>query len=667
MSAFPTCLKCSGKLNFFKCIEKDKGSKYSNREIMLICEKCSEYYIYNCHTKDLVELNLQEKVKLDIREVVKQNCKKELNIAQTIALETFEKMLERANEIKGIFSLPTGVGKTLLAACIIRYLIKTGILKLDNKILVLAPRRVILDQIVNKESDFYRMFKDLPIKIENVREDNTKTEHLIKLLYSPFGHVIVATPQLINIIEKIKKLEQINFPYNFNDSQRMQIETSDITESMLYVFKSIEKLSKDIKIRKLPLNYSEELIELCRDVIEEWSAIILDEVHHTYNGPKISEAIKAITKNSDFVIGLSATPTKESVNNIGKLIYYYPLKEAMNNGLLVSKIKFYKYSTLIKDAKFIDTGHFCKDPWKVAIEERAEKYAEKILEVIDEESKNLEHKRMLKSVVASPNTIEADVLYDALRKKIGGNHLYKVHYKQEKDNSEIMENFKKDNEGILVCVNMVDIGFDDKALEMLVIARPLSNPISYAQLRGRVLRKPPEENKDNIKYIRSYAIILDLADNIEKYQREYELLERIEKGEVEAENFEEDLKGLSDVRKAKAEVSLINKGMEIWMPEIKTDVILSEKSILTKNISKIVINDESKEDEIKMKLNQYKQGGQYEICFEYTGEKLDMFINLCEKYINNFDKKQQIQFYYNENNKRIYYVKTKLKNLKLKN
>ncbi|MEM3385400.1 MAG: DEAD/DEAH box helicase family protein [Nitrososphaeria archaeon] len=575
MSAFPTCLKCSGKLNFFKCIEKDKGSKYSNREIMLICEKCSEYYIYNCHTKDLVELNLQEKVKLDIREVVKQNCKKELNIAQTIALETFEKMLERANEIKGIFSLPTGVGKTLLAACIIRYLIKMGILKLDNKILVLAPRRVILDQIVNKESDFYRIFKDLPIKIENVREDNTKTEHLIKLLYSPFGHVIVATPQLINIIEKIKKLEQINFPYNFNDSQRMQTETSDISESMLYVFKSIEKLSKDIKIRKLPLNYSEELIELCRDVIEEWSAIILDEVHHTYNGPKISEAIKAITKNSDFVIGLSATPTKESVNNIGKLIYYYPLKEAMNNGLLVSKIKFYKYSTLIKDAKFIDTGHFCKDPWKVAIEERAEKYAEKILEVIDEESKNLEHKRMLKSVVASPNTIEADVLYDALRKKIGGNHLYKVHYKQEKDNSEIMENFKKDNEGILVCVNMVDIGFDDKALEMLVIARPLKNPISYAQLRGRVLRKPPEEDKYNIKCKNGYAIILDLADNVEKYQKEYELLERIEKGEVEAENFEGDLRGLDKVRKAKANINLNYIKMEYWPPNEEEEKCIS--------------------------------------------------------------------------------------------
>ena len=84
---------------------------------------------------------------------------------------------------------------------------------------------------------------------------------------------------------------------------------------------------------------------------ERIKAVILDEVHHTYNGPNISHAIKSIVNGSDFVIGLSATPTKESVNNIGKILYYYGIRDAMKKGMLVGNIKFYKYDTIIEKAK----------------------------------------------------------------------------------------------------------------------------------------------------------------------------------------------------------------------------------------------------------------------------------------------------------------------------
>jgi superfamily II DNA or RNA helicase len=111
------------------------------------------------------------------------------------------------------------------------------------------------------------------------------------------------------------------------------------------------------------------------------------------------------------------------------------------------------------------------------------------------------------------------------------------HYKVEEAQNEV-KRFKSDKEGILVCVNMIDLGFDDRELEMLVIARKLNSPIAYAQLRGRVLRKPI--NDWNIKKIKNYAIILDFAGNVERLQRESEMVAR---GEVEAEGFESDLKG----------------------------------------------------------------------------------------------------------------------------
>jgi superfamily II DNA or RNA helicase len=502
------------------------------------CRKCNSYYLVD--GSRLIAHDLDKALSKDIPDVVQENCGKELRAVQRRFFEEIKDMAEKSGKAKGIISLPTGVGKTLLAACLLRYLIKSRKIAGDQHVLVLAPRTVILDQITDRKSDFYNVFRDVPVPIKEVEDDDTKSEHLLKLLGKGETQIIVATPQLIERV--------------FGSPKQGKNKVLEILYKML-------PPSERLQFMDIEKDHSRAM-----EKVGTIKALILDEVHHTYNGSKVSKAIKPFVENCNFVLGMSATPTKESVHNVGAILGYYNIRDAMREGVLVNRIKFYKYDTIIREAKIIDTGEKC-DPWRVAIEERAEKYVDKILEVIDKERAETGQDRILKTAIACPNVTEADIFYGSLENRLGqkGKSLYKVHYQVEGTEKELkkeLEKFKEDREGILVCVNMIDIGFDDRDLEMLVLAKKLRSPISYVQLRGRVLRTSIHEW--NIKKIKNYAIILDLAGNVERYQRESEM---VSKGEVEAEGFESDLKGEGKVKKATANVKLKEEGREVWPPK----------------------------------------------------------------------------------------------------
>ena len=373
-----------------------------------------------------------------------------------------------------------------------RNFFKLGKVKEGEHALVLAPRRVILEQITNVGSDFRNMFKDLPIPIVHIGDyDMTKSERMISELRKPETRIIVATPQLVNtVLRRYGELE---------DFGRIK-------------------------------------------------AVVLDEVHHTYNGSKISESIRRLIDGCEFVLGLSATPTRESVENIGEILFHYPTEKAMNENILVRRVKFYRFKTEV-----YDLPPRCEDAWKVAIRDRAEKYAEKMLEVIREEREENRQKRGLKTAVVCPNITEADILFDVLKEKV--DDVYIVHYKIS-DHRDQLERFRRCNEGILVSVNMVDIGFDDRDLEALVLARPLRNPISYVQLKGRVLRKPIGEW--NIKW--NYAVIVDLVDNFERHEK---LSKHATLGEIQAGEFESDLHGMREVPEVEAKVRVKRKGITV--------------------------------------------------------------------------------------------------------
>jgi len=465
--------------------------------VFFLCYRCGRFFSVDDKGEIFVP-NIKADLSKDARQVVFENCNKRLNRAQSEAFNRVAGLLRRGN-VRGIISLPTGVGKTLLAACLLRHLFGIGKIRLGEKVLVLAPRRVIVEQIAGAESDFQSMFKDLPVEIIDLSQlEKSKSWKFINLLETPGTRIIVATPQLIHKVLSSRYLA---------DFDRIK-------------------------------------------------ALILDEVHHTYNGSKISESVKQIIEKCDFVLGLSATPTLESVNNVGRVLFRYSISEAMKNRILVSQVKTYRFDTEVKGFP-----SDCKDEWNVAIENRANKYAEKIFQVIEEERELNGQNRIFKTAVVCPNVTEADLLYDAVKEifeqKKETVDVYCIHYRFS--TSEIqrqLQCFRKNDEGILISVDMINIGFDDRNLEVLVLARPLKNTISYIQVKGRILRRPT--TKWNIK--RKYAVILDLVDNFEKHEK---LINAVMNGEVGAGNFESELKGGKETLKVNAEVHIRPKTVTI--------------------------------------------------------------------------------------------------------
>ena len=121
--------------------------------------------------------------------------------------------------------------------------------------------------------------------------------------------------------------------------------------------------------------------------------------------------------------------------------------------------------------------------------------------------------RIPKALIITVNTLEARELANTLKEEIAKRKLEVwvglAHYKAGKSRRIIREFKQKKSAAILVAVNMFDIGFDDPELEVLFIARPIRNPVTYTQIRGRVIRRP--RNKYNFKEQLGFAIIVDLT------------------------------------------------------------------------------------------------------------------------------------------------------------
>ena len=479
--------------------------------------------------------------------MLRENCGfKGLNPVQERALREIIKNIENGRS-KGIVALPTGTGKTILAACLARWIIARLEEIKGARILFLAPRLVILEQVATMldmagvcVTGFHRIFKDLPVGLHPLIERGyryeKKGEELLNLLESDWPYILCAiatTPQLLYSIRR--------------DDEKWEI-----------LLKNIDRVK----------------------------VLIMDEVHHTYNGEEMKHKVmREIIDRVEYVIGLSATPTNEAVINVGSLLACHSIEEAMQLGVLVEGIKFYVYDTEVKRRGAEEPF----DEWKVCIKRRAYEYAKKIIEIINDVRKSTGRDEVPKTAVACPNVKEADALYEVLKGKLGEENVYIAHYRSQgrKPVEEILY-FRDSKSGILVSVNMIDIGFDDKDLEILVLARPIRNPISYVQLVGRVLRMPSEESRTwNIKSKLGYCIVVDLTKSLYTLVGEespagfFKLSERIMRGLEKAKNFERDLRG----DRRRTEIPEIDANVRVT--HIKTQLI-RPKPILCPNCHRYI-------------------------------------------------------------------------------
>ena len=527
----------------------------------LFCPSCNIYYV---PSEDKIYSSINDIFKQrgpsteeisdiikGLDEVLRKNCGfNGLNPVQRKALEEAIEKIIHGNK-KGIVALPTGTGKTVLAACLLRWLLaRSGDLK-NARVVFLAPSLVILEQIATpmdiigeSTSDFCRIFEDLPVKVHPLtylEGDNVRSEALLEYIKpspSSIVRVVATTPHLISFIRKHKW----------------------------------EELLKNIDNIKV---------------------LIMDEVHHTYNGKEMAKVMKELIDKVEYVIGLSATPTREAVENVGNLLASCPIEEAMRQGVLVGQINFRIYDTEIKN---VEEPCDERKVWRVFIRKRAEEYAKKILEIIDDIKKMAEEDRVPKMAVACPNVREADALSEILKEKLGTDDVLKIHYKENERG--VLEDFRRRKSGVLVSVNMINIGFNDRNLEALVIARPMRNPISYVQLVGRVLRTPSRDGEEwNIKSRLGWAVVVDLTSSLYRISKTgspqafFIIARRVLEG-LEARKFEKDLKGYLEpsekIKEISADVYVHHLESSIVSPEKPEDRRLLEKRGLEKKLSEIL-------------------------------------------------------------------------------
>jgi superfamily II DNA or RNA helicase len=479
------------------------------------------------------------------KDAVFSKTQQRLNSAQENALEALLTRLSSSRDgtVRGTIAIPTGSGKTRLGAAFLLSLSLNGRLAADDIVLVLAPRLVILNQT---RPELKRILKGhgfsirIPETFEFLYRYKTKLQDL-DLLFKQRGAivVIVLTPQLIHKYVK------------------------EYSHYQTWGYKSN-------RIR----------------------AIILDEVHHTYWGQGISETVRTLLglPSVHFAVGLSATPTMEAIHGVGDIVYSMRTYEAMADppGILIGKYKIYQADTKIRRWKESDgkSGRITSvsdshvNEWKVAVPERAEEFARRIVGVLEQETTDSDghpclSQRIPKTLVIATNTKEANKLGKYLEEVVAstkGVHMRDpisvAHYNRE-DHDEVIARFQKKSEGVLVTVDMARMGFDDPNLEALVIARPVGSVLSYIQIRGRVLRKPNSDAADgNIKRSKGYALIVDFT-NATRHER---YASRADPGylsrKTRHDNLMEDLGYRKEVEEHNGEVSVSKFKISEFSPPV---------------------------------------------------------------------------------------------------
>jgi len=363
----------------------------------------------------------------------------------------------------GLIQLPTGCGKTRLAAAAIKFLRKNGLLSGGDVVLILSPRLVIREQIRREMEDI--LGKDFMV----VEVDSSEKLQFYLTLASATSvntYLLVATPQLL-------------------------------------VSAGRREILRGVRL----------------------AGLILDEVHHTYTGDETSEVveelIRRVVDGGGFAIGLTATPTKEARELLGGNLLYSALSaHAMAEGVLVGKLTI----------RYAETRFDCPpdvDPWKYEVPQRAEAYSKKILEVLGGKISN-------KVLVVAPNVSEADIIRDRLVEMLENTRecdarvLVRTAHYREQNSMDAINWFRETDRGILITVNMANMGFDVPDLEILILARRFNSPVAYTQVRGRVLRKPAN-TEAGARKMANGAILVDLVGSNIIHERD---VPRVESGNL---------------------------------------------------------------------------------------------------------------------------------------
>jgi superfamily II DNA or RNA helicase len=270
------------------------------------------------------------------------------------------------------------------------------------------------------------------------------------------------------------------------------------------VVASIQTLSKASRLYNLPPNH--------------FGVVITDECHYA-NAPSYQRVLWYFA--DAWHLGVTATPfrgDKRSVAGAGwnKVSYVYTMQDAIRDGWL-APVRFVQVSTgveigkLTKSKATLTSGpdFNAKMLEKVVnTPERNDKIVEAALEHLVERTTPLSA-RMRRVVGFCAGVDHAVDLANAFRHR--GVEAFAVYGSmEEKHRRLLLKAHRMGRFPVLTNCNILTHGYDDPAIEAIIMARPTESKVLYIQEIGRGLRRSEETGKRD-------CVVLDVVDVMKKH------------------------------------------------------------------------------------------------------------------------------------------------------
>jgi superfamily II DNA or RNA helicase len=246
--------------------------------------------------------------------------------------------------------------------------------------------------------------------------------------------------------------------------------------------------------------------------------IIIDEVHFGYE-KKMLNKIMEYNPNAR-IIGLSATPFDENgypFKGFDVIINDYDLVYMIKHKFLVPLRSYILVKPDLTDVDII-AGDYEINQLSKAVSKNTI-----IMEIVATSKPYI--KESIKTIVFAVDINHAELLKTAFQNE--GFITEALHSKSEKDDSEVIERFKRGYIKVLVSVLKLTTGFDVPETDLAIIARPTKSQNLYKQMVGRVLRIAP--NKKNAILLDCGNVIGNLGKPLEPIIPKDELEKKIQK------------------------------------------------------------------------------------------------------------------------------------------
>ena len=216
--------------------------------------------------------------------------------------------------------------------------------------------------------------------------------------------------------------------------------------------------------------------------------VIVDEVHINYSQRSL-EMLQQLCDSGSRLLGMTATPERGGdplVKFYQKVLHYYPISEAENDGYLVpSKI----WMTICEDLDFSDYRNAFSDFDETRLAALMTK--ERVVETVA--SMVAQHFENKPSVVFAAGINQAEAIVAALRRRMIDAVV--IHSDENRlppeERAMNLSRFESGDCNIVVNVGCLLLGWDHPPIAKVFIARPTLNAARYRQMYGRGTRPLP--------------------------------------------------------------------------------------------------------------------------------------------------------------------------------